>query len=287
MRGFPAPDRHCDPDGECVAVVTHIVIYLHYVFRLTARSATRHARTPGQEDTHRLSRATLKRLGRIDFTSPADEDVQHLAESCDIATFGRGLQDVHDESYRKAGKLDRTHFSANFCPELSGLMDVIRHNILEGHRGKGLRIELYKLNVYGESCSLQVSHPSFADLGITGPGSFFKAHKDTPRAKNNVASLVIVLPTRHEGGALVLRHEEKEFKFDSGELLSAVQAPSIAYAAFFGDIEHEVDRALGLRPLVNDGNAFLEKVNIFHLFDQDSRLVSTLALLLTRLAPSI
>ena len=77
--------------------------------------------------------------------------MQHLAESCDAATFGRGGKDVYDESYRKAGKLDTRHFCASFCPELSGLMHLIRYNILEGHTGKGLKIELYKLNVYGVS----------------------------------------------------------------------------------------------------------------------------------------
>ncbi|GJE97697.1 2OG-Fe(II) oxygenase [Phanerochaete sordida] len=163
-----------------------------------------------------------KGLGRIDFSSHADDEIKHLAESCDIATFGRGLEDVHDESYRKAGKLDKGLFSSVFCPELSGLMHAIRHNILEGHTGKALQVELYKLNVYG-------------------PGSFFKAHKDTPRADNMIASLVIVLPTRHAGGALVLRHEGREFKFDSGKVLSEAQTPSIAYAAFYGDVEHEVE----------------------------------------------
>ncbi|GJE97692.1 2OG-Fe(II) oxygenase [Phanerochaete sordida] len=163
-----------------------------------------------------------KGLGRIDFTSHTDDEIKHLADSCDVATFGRGGEDVHDESYRKAGKLDKRHFASNFCPELSGLMHVIRHNVLEGHNGKALKVELYKLNVYG-------------------PGSFFKAHKDTPRADNMIASLVVVLPTRHDGGALVLRHEGREFKFESAKILAQPQAPSVAYAAFYGDVEHEVE----------------------------------------------
>ena len=87
--------------------------------------------------------------GRIDLTSYTDAEVQHLADSCDAASFGRGGEDVHDESYRKAGKLDKLYFATNFCPELSGLMDAVRPYILEGHNDKALKAELYKLNVYG------------------------------------------------------------------------------------------------------------------------------------------
>ena len=53
-------------------------------------------------------------------------------------------------------------------------------------------------------------------------------------------SLVVVFPTPHEGGALLLRHRGQEWTFDSAAVLSVASPPSIAYAAFFSDIEHEV-----------------------------------------------
>jgi hypothetical protein len=53
-------------------------------------------------------------------------------------------------------------------------------------------------------------------------------------------SLVIVFPTPHEGGALHFRHRGQEWIFDSGQVLAAKGEPSIGYAAFFSDIEHEV-----------------------------------------------
>ena len=53
-------------------------------------------------------------------------------------------------------------------------------------------------------------------------------------------SLVIVFPTPHKGGALLLRHRDHEWTFDSGEVLAAEDQPSIGYVAFFSDIEHEV-----------------------------------------------
>jgi 2OG-Fe(II) oxygenase superfamily len=72
-------------------------------------------------------------------------------------------------------------------------------------------------------------------------GSFFKPHVDTtPRSKKMFGSLVIVFPTPHEGGALLLRHRGQEWIFDSGRELAAKDKPSIGYVVFFSDIEHEV-----------------------------------------------
>ena len=53
-------------------------------------------------------------------------------------------------------------------------------------------------------------------------------------------SLVVVFPTRHEGGALQLRHKGQEWTVDSAAITSTQKVPSIAYVAFYGDVEHEV-----------------------------------------------
>jgi hypothetical protein len=53
-------------------------------------------------------------------------------------------------------------------------------------------------------------------------------------------SLVLVFPTPHEGGALLVRHHGQEWSFDSAAELSTAPPSSIGYAAFFSDVEHEV-----------------------------------------------
>ena len=55
-------------------------------------------------------------------------------------------------------------------------------------------------------------------------------------------SLVVVFPTFHEGGDLLLRHRGREWIFNSGKALAgaANDQLSIGYVAFFSDIEHEV-----------------------------------------------
>ncbi|KAG6823711.1 hypothetical protein H0H93_003197, partial [Arthromyces matolae] len=53
-------------------------------------------------------------------------------------------------------------------------------------------------------------------------------------------SLVIVFPTPHEGGALVLRHFDQEWTFDSAALTKKQSTPSIEYIALYSDVDHEV-----------------------------------------------
>ncbi|KAL5482433.1 hypothetical protein ACEPAI_9027 [Sanghuangporus weigelae] len=161
-----------------------------------------------------------KTHGRVDFNDVADEQLQHLSETCDKATFGLNQADVLDESYRKAGKLDSMYFCTKLDLEQSGLMDVVRYNLLEGHDSNSpIKAELYKLNVYDKD-------------------SFFKPHKDTPRSTAMFGSLVIVFPTPHEGGALTLRHKGKEWTFDSAKEIGTTK--NMGYITFFSDVEHEV-----------------------------------------------
>ena len=53
-------------------------------------------------------------------------------------------------------------------------------------------------------------------------------------------SLVIIFPTPHEGGALLLRQCGHEWIFDSDQALVAEEQPSVSYVAFSSDVEHEV-----------------------------------------------
>jgi hypothetical protein len=94
---------------------------------------------------------------------------------------------------------------------------------------------------------------------LSGKDNFFKAHKDTPRAKNMIGSLVVVFPTPHEGGALVLRHADKEWTFDSASLVAGHQKPHVGFVAFFSDVEHEVTRVGSGHRVTLTYNIYLEE----------------------------
>ncbi|KZV77350.1 hypothetical protein PENSPDRAFT_747083 [Peniophora sp. CONT] len=160
----------------------------------------------------------------INPATATKEELDVLAVACSVASFGRGSETVTDESYRKAGNIDLPRFATPLEPEGTPLIAGIRETLLEGADAKRpIRFELYKLNVYGE-------------------GGFFKAHQDTPRSDHMFGSLVLVYPTVHAGGALVFRHQGREWTFDSAAAVShtASDKPCLGYAAFFSDVEHEV-----------------------------------------------
>ena len=86
----------------------------------------------------------------IDFASHTPEQLDQLAVACGPATFGLGNQDVYDETYRKALKMDPTDFVARFDPTVSSLIDILRENLLQGQAERmEIKPEIHKLNVYG------------------------------------------------------------------------------------------------------------------------------------------
>ncbi|KAH6915431.1 hypothetical protein BKA70DRAFT_1093846 [Coprinopsis sp. MPI-PUGE-AT-0042] len=161
----------------------------------------------------------------IDFASTvaiADSELKALVAVCEEAKFGLGNKDVLDPTYRKAWKLDASKFALQFDLANSGVLQTVRDALLH-YEDSSLVLEAHldKLNVYG-------------------PGSFFKSHVDTPRDKNMLATLVIVLPTEHKGGDLLLLN--KHWTFDSADMVSreAAKKPRLAFVAFYSDVDHEV-----------------------------------------------
>ena len=143
-----------------------------------------------------------------------------------------------DETYCKAGKMDPDHFASLLDPVRTGLIKIIRIYLLEGRQSRNyITAKLHKLNVYSMH-SIFIRHQKLTHR--PGKGSFFKSHIDTPRGEEMFGSLVVIFPTPHEGGALLLRHRGHEWMFDSGRDLAAERQLSIGYVAFFSDVEHEV-----------------------------------------------
>ena len=87
---------------------------------------------------------------RIDLSKASSASLDALEKACDSASFGVDQQNVIDESYRKARKLEKTQFSLNLDVGAAGLLDSVRTGLLSG-RGERVEIhaELHKLNVYG------------------------------------------------------------------------------------------------------------------------------------------
>ena len=74
------------------------------------------------------------------------------------------------------------------------------------------------------------------NLLIYGPGQFFKPHQDTEKHPGMVATLVLVWPSAHIGGALRVVHGADEGRLQSHHL----QVDSLRWCAFYADCQHEV-----------------------------------------------
>lgn len=78
--------------------------------------------------------------------------------------------------------------------------------------------------------------PYLHNLLIYGPGQFFKPHQDSEKLDGMVATLVIILPSPHIGGDLIVQHKQHNVHFESESLMPQV----LKCAAFYADCQHEV-----------------------------------------------
>lgn len=78
-------------------------------------------------------------------------NLEQLVKDCQPATFGYKGKDIYDETYRKASKLEASAFSSTLNPYELGIIDAIAQVLLpsvkDANSMRGVRAELYKLNV--------------------------------------------------------------------------------------------------------------------------------------------
>ena len=80
--------------------------------------------------------------------------------------------------------------------------------------------------------------PHLHNMLIYGEDQFFKNHQDSEKLDNMMASLVLVLPSPHIGGDLVIKHHDEQHRFVSEQLSSN----KIKTIAFYADCQHEVKK---------------------------------------------
>ncbi|KAH6989720.1 hypothetical protein BKA56DRAFT_467443, partial [Ilyonectria sp. MPI-CAGE-AT-0026] len=146
-----------------------------------------------------------------------------LLADCQPAAFEVGSEGVLNETYRRASSLDASKFSTDFHPYENGILDTVIQGLAHGahpsdRHNSGIRAELHKLNIY------------------SGPSGRLESYISTPRSTEQMGSLVVCLPHAHQGGQLAVRHSGREVVFDWTD----AKKPSIQWAAFFSDCEHEI-----------------------------------------------
>ena len=142
------------------------------------------------------------------------EQILAVAEQ---APYGRGTETLVDTEVRRTWQVDaaRVHIGGRRWGEELALI------LRRVHEGLGVTgevsAELYKLLIYDA-------------------GGFFVSHRDTEKAAGMFATLVVVLPSEHTGGELIIRHRGREVRLD----LHPGDPCEVAFAAFYADCRHEV-----------------------------------------------
>lgn len=152
------------------------------------------------------------------FTIPAV-----LADATEIAiahqvyatpsSFGQGDRTVYDERVRQAVEVAASALSEQEARIIEYLASChLYHTMKTLMPHRNLDARLHKIVYYG-------------------PGGHFNEHVDTVREDNHVGTLIILLNSSFEGGALVVRQGVTEHRIDKpGE-----------YMALFGDCAHRVE----------------------------------------------
>lgn len=134
------------------------------------------------------------------------------------APYGKGTETLVDTKVRRVWEIDadQVSFSNRLWAETVGqAVQSVQSKL--GLGKQTLQAHLYKLLLYEA-------------------GSFFLPHRDGEKLDRMVATLVITLPSPHEGGELVIRQNGQDETID----FAPDSEFCLQFAAFYADCEHEV-----------------------------------------------
>ncbi|KAI1328979.1 hypothetical protein F5Y16DRAFT_409499 [Xylariaceae sp. FL0255] len=148
-----------------------------------------------------------------------DQNATFIKNVSQQAPFGKGDKTIVDTTIRHTWELgfDRFHLpNPAWTPFLN---NTILRDVVDGLDITGsIKAEPHKLLLYE-------------------PGSFFAPHKDSRKAENMIATLVVCLPSKHEGGQVDLSFngKHKTLRTDGKSSLFDITA-----MAWYSDVTHEV-----------------------------------------------
>ena len=160
----------------------------------------------------------VSKVGVLDFPI-SEAQIQALINVAQPAKFGWRDQTILDPNVRKVLEISANKVKIGkkqWNKKIEPLLDTFKCALgLPSH--SKLIAELHNILIYQ-------------------PGDFFKPHQDTEKADRMVASLVVILPTEHLGGELIIDHRgiKKTYAIKKSKI------PKLSCIAFYADCYHEV-----------------------------------------------
>jgi len=159
----------------------------------------------------------VKNLGLVPIPI-LKQQAKALIKVSEQAPYGLGEETVLDTNIRKTWQISSEDFSLTNPQWEHSLQESVNKIAIDlGLHGCNIAFEQYKLLIYEK-------------------GSFFNIHRDTEKVPNMFATLVVNLPSEHEGGQLTVTHGDitKHYSFTKSDSFH----PS--FVAFYADCFHEV-----------------------------------------------
>ena len=163
----------------------------------------------------------IKNVGEIALPLLPAQAEQIIAE-CEQAPFGRGEDTIIDLTVRNVWQIspDAIQFTnPNWNFAIEEACKKVAQEL--GLSNSLIHFELYKVLIYAK-------------------GSFFQEHRDTEKIPNMFATMVVNLPSPHEGGELIIKHQGESHQFSfAGKKFSA------EFATFYADCYRQLPRPEG------------------------------------------
>ncbi|KAK5120552.1 hypothetical protein LTR85_006208 [Meristemomyces frigidus] len=147
-----------------------------------------------------------------------DVDASRIIAASHQAPFGKGEQIIVDRAVRRTWELNHDQFTIEnpqFAEVLSQAVDYCSQELsIETNSEHTVEAQPYKLLLYEK-------------------GALFKPHTDTEKTPGMFGTLVICLPSKHEGGQIILTQNGEQKRFSTAQC-----QPS--FACWYSDVTHEI-----------------------------------------------
>ncbi|KAE9031381.1 hypothetical protein PF011_g126 [Phytophthora fragariae] len=195
------------------------------------------------------------------------EQAEMLITQCEKSPFGHDFDTKMDENVRKSWQLEPDMVQLKNPLWKTGLDELTKTIALRlGYENIPLESTLYKLLMYGE-------------------GGHFVKHQDTEKKDGMIATLVVQLPSLHEGGDLVVHSKGKvRYRHDFGKS-DGTAAYLPHYAVHYADSEHAVEKVTKGYRLVLVYSICLPKTMRHFKRDPDDGLIEELAEAIANIDP--
>ncbi len=162
----------------------------------------------------------VKSIGELKFPL-SKKQVKSMLTVAKPAKFGWKDKTIFDDNVRSCWEISKNNINIDtrhWNKTLKPMLNSMKENLGLPKRSE-LKANFYNMLIYSE-------------------GHFFKPHRDTEKCDNMIATLIIILPSKHSGGNLIVEHYDEKKQFQSSRF-SLDQINSIA---FYADCYHEIKK---------------------------------------------